>query len=124
MGERNRPTMKYFILLAFLLMPFRIVIADDSVLNPIKALTPQQMIEREFSKQPVMIRIARAESNFCKYKINSTSSARGCFQILKGTWAYYKCEGDVMDDYDNIACARIIYDINGTVDWLASKDNW
>lgn len=93
-------------------------------------LTPKEKIEQEFKDAPVMVKIAGAESTHCKNKVNPKSSARGCFQILKGTWRDYKCEGDFndeavrMDDDKNIACARKLYDRDGTVPWNESKANW
>lgn len=82
------------------------------------------MIYKEFKNEPVMLRIAFAESGFNPLAKNPNSTASGLFQILKGTWAAHKCEGEVFDAEDNIACARKIYDRNGTRDWLASKNGW
>lgn len=82
------------------------------------------LIRYEFVDAPVMVDIARAESGFnCQAK-NPNSSAKGCFQILDGTWAYFECEGDVLNARDNIVCARKIYERNGTRDWLASSHAW
>lgn len=48
--------------------------------------------------------IARCESQLGKYKTNwSGSSAKGVYQFIDKTWQNY-CEGDVMDDEDNIRC--------------------
>jgi hypothetical protein len=82
------------------------------------------MVAEEFKDAPVMVRIARAESGFDPAQKNKSSSASGLFQIVKGTWRGHHCVGDVFDPEDNIACARKIYEANGTVDWNASKHNW
>lgn len=125
--------MKYILLLlllmALLIIPSKMTTAvnniePESVVEVIEVLSPKQMIEREFAKEPVMIRIADAESDFCTNNVNPESSARGCFQILKGTWKAYGCIGDVMNVNDNIRCARIIFDRDGTVPWNASKHVW
>lgn len=87
-------------------------------------LSPRQLVEKEFRNEPVMIRIAKAESEFNPLATNPKSSARGIFQILKGTWNDYGCLGDRFSPQDNIACARIIYDKDGTRPWDASKDKW
>lgn len=116
--------MKYLLLAVFLLLPFRVAIADDSVIHPDKELTPRQMIVLEFGKSSVMKDIAKAESRFDPLAKNPDSSAKGLYQILDGTWKDYGCLGNVLDARDNIACARIIYDKSNTQPWLASKDNW
>lgn len=92
--------------------------------------TPEEMVRAEFEDAPVMLSIALCESgDGCKPPINPKaknphSSARGVFQITRGTWKYFECEGDPLDAADNIACARKIYDRNGTRDWNASKSVW
>ncbi len=75
---------------------------------------------------PVMIKIARAESHFDHLIKNPSSSARGIFQILKGTFAdpRYGCTGDVLNAKDNVECARKIYEKDGTTPWNASKHVW
>lgn len=52
----------------------------------------------------ISLAIADCESKMGKYKINwSGSSAKGIFMFTDGTWNAY-CQGDVMNDYDNIKC--------------------
>lgn len=76
-----------------------------------------------------MLWVARAEAPDGKggincHQKNPRSSATGCFQIIKGTWALFKCPGDVWDEDDNIACARLIYDDSGLSPWSESKPSW
>lgn len=93
-----------------------------------KVLTPKEKIILEFQDAPIMVHIAQAESTMCTDKDNPYSSASGCFQILRKTWADYKCEGvfdtDSMNDDINIACARKIYNRSGTSPWNESKHVW
>lgn len=84
----------------------------------------KSMVENEFKHAPVMVAIAQYESSFNPNNKNPNSSASGLFQILKGTWKAYKCEGDVFNPTDNIACAKKIYADSGTTPWNASKANW
>lgn len=87
--------------------------------------TPQEIIMAIFkSDSKLALSIARAESTLCLRKINPASSARGCYQILKGTWKNYACQGDSMIDLDNIRCAKKIFDRSGTNPWNESKKVW
>lgn len=55
------------------------------------------------------IRIANCESKLGTQKINKQgSSAKGVYQFIDRTWSKY-CEGDVMNDYDNISCFIKLY---------------
>ena len=91
--------------------------------------TAVEVVQYVFKDQaPLFLRIMDAETNFdcdsVSYK-NPNSTAKGCFQILDGTWRDHKCKGD--DHYDfraNILCAYKLYLANGTTDWNASKENW
>lgn len=85
--------------------------------------TPELVI-LAFPDAPIMHRVAWAESKFDPKAKNPSSTASGVFQILSGTWAHYKCVGDVFEASDNIACARRIYDREGTRPWNASKHVW
>lgn len=112
--------------------------ADEVVAEPEKpiVLTPAELIKQEFGPNHVMYYVALAESGErdpitkeylpCVNNVNPTSTARGCFQILKGTFAdpYYGCTGDRMKIEDNVACAKKIYAKSGTRPWNASKHNW
>ena len=95
--------------------------------HPITATTTlriKQMVADEFPDAPIMVHIADSESQFIPWADNPNSTAYGVFQILSGTWKDYGCEGDRGDPEDNIACARIIYDADGTSPWNASKHKW
>jgi len=85
---------------------------------------PRVLVAIEFANEPVMIRIADAESDFNPLAKNPHSSAKGIFQIIDGTWKHYKCEGDVLNAVDNIQCARKIYDKENTHPWKASEHVW
>ena len=58
------------------------------------------------------IEVARAESGFNPNAKNPGSTATGIFQIIRGTWNLYKCEGERTNSLDNIKCAKKIYDRN------------
>ena len=83
----------------------------------------KRLVEAEFGVGHVMVAIAAAESRFEPLAANPSSSARGVFQILKGTGAAYEC-GDRLDAKENIACARKIYNAEGTRPWNASAHAW
>lgn len=86
------------------------------------------LIKKTFADAPKMVDVAKAESQLChpNWLVNPKSSARGCFQILKGTFEdpRYGCVGDRMEHRANIECARKIYDKDGTTPWDASKNVW
>lgn len=86
--------------------------------------TVRDLVVYEFRDAPVMVRIASAESSFDPTQKNPTSTATGLFQILIGTWKYYKCTGSRTNAEDNIACARKIYTAQGTAPWNSSKSVW
>lgn len=71
-----------------------------------------------------MIRIAKAESNFRPDAKNSTSSARGVFQILISTWEGNDCDGSRLNFQNNIVCAYKLYQARGFQPWNASKSIW
>ena len=82
------------------------------------------LVARTFPDEPVMLMVLQGESQFdCGIK-NPSSSARGCYQILKSTWSDRSCTGDILVAEDNIACARKIYDRYGLSPWLESKGTW
>lgn len=93
---------------------------------PLKNATTsiEQMVRDAFPDAPIMVQVARAESQFVATAKNPNSTATGVFQILTGTWRDAKCQGDIKNATDNIACARILYDESGTTPWLASKSMW
>lgn len=64
--------------------------------------------ENDFNVQTAL-RIAECESQYGKYKFNwEGSSAKGIYQFTNRTWNNY-CEGDVLNDYDNIMCFLKLY---------------
>lgn len=64
-----------------------------------------------------MIRIAKKESNYRETAKNKSSTARGVFQILAGTWYSNNCVGDPLKFQDNITCAYKILDNQGFPAW-------
>ena len=106
-------------------------ISDD--VPPPVVLTDEEYIANQFPDDPTMLDIALAEAYDwedlvpgrinCAQK-NPASSATGCFQILRGTWAGHACAGDPWVREDNVACARKLRDTNGHRDWLPSAHSW
>lgn len=73
------------------------------------------------------VKVAFCESSLNPEASHTNSSARGLFQIIRGTWKGYKCSGDPLIAEDNIACAYKIYQANGwdsTASWSASAGCW
>lgn len=98
---------------------------------------PRSVVEKilaAFPEEPLMLEVAYCESGVqtptgCHGPINPSadnpnSSAKGVFQILDGTWAGYRCEGDPYDEDDNIECARRIWEARKLRDWEASAHAW
>lgn len=82
------------------------------------------LVYAEFKNTPMMA-IATAENRpFDPVAKNPNSSAQGLFQIIKGTWKLHRCTGLVTVAEDNIACAKKIYESEGTRPWDASKGTW
>ena len=49
-----------------------------------------------------------------KYKTNwSGSSAKGIYMFISSTWEYY-CDGDVLNDEDNVKCFMKLYEEHRT----------
>lgn len=103
---------------------------DVLAAEEVKPFDPDGYIKQVFADAPIMYYVALAESGSngkaCVNNVNSSSSARGCFQILYGTFndPVYGCTGDRMNHKDNIDCARKIYNKSGTVPWNPSKHVW
>ena len=57
--------------------------------------------------------VSRCESRLNPKAKSKTSSARGIFQILSGTWYAYNCTGDPLNAHDNTVCAKKIFEDQG-----------
>jgi len=67
--------------------------------------------------------IIEIESSFCTNLVSKTSSARGCFMIIKSTWEFFECNGDRMNMEDNIQCGiKILSTPSGLKHWTADKN--
>jgi len=100
------------------------VTAPDT-LNSAEYIYPELTIEQiilNLTDDPLMVEIARAESNLNPKAENPTSSASGLFQILNGTWKYFDCEGDKFDVYDNTKCAIKIAE--DSLEHWSESGNW
>lgn len=71
------------------------------------------------------IRIARCESNFDQYAKNKSSTAKGIYQFIDGTWRS-NClkDGNVYDFKDNINCFWKVYSKQGDSPWVSSINCW
>lgn len=80
----------------------------------------------------LLTRIMDSESGNDARATNGTSTARGCFQFLFGTWEYYGkaywgeefYTKSVYSPKDNVELATWAISTKGTGDWNASKHNW
>ena len=97
------------------------------------AQTVQQYIEEYFKDTPVMIEIARCESQFQQFNKtgkpvkNPKSSAIGVFQIMASIHqdlADEKLGLDITTLEGNMAYAKVLYKDSGTVPWNDSKSCW
>lgn len=77
------------------------------------------------------IKVASCESRLNPRAKNASSTAKGLFQFLDGTWKYYglkkwgTLEGkDVLNYEDNAELATWVMSKRGLRDWLASKHCW
>lgn len=82
------------------------------------------LIADTFPNAPVMLKVANAESGYNEKAKNPGSTARGLFQVIQSTQKNYGCTGDMYDPEDNVACAKKLYDKDGTSHWLESKLGW
>lgn len=87
--------------------------------------------ELSYSNQDIMtfVRIARAESNFNQYSKNGSSTAKGIYQFIDGTWrAYCLKDGNVYNFVDNINCFYKVLEKDGLQrglnHWNASRNKW
>jgi hypothetical protein len=72
----------------------------------------------------IMARIERCESGGDPLARNSTSSAKGLYQIIDGTWDAFSCTGNVLNGEDNRRCAWKIATTSGIHHWNASRACW
>lgn len=91
-----------------------------------KPLTVEEKIRKAWghAEGDNAVKVAFCESSLNPYAEHEHSSAKGLFQIIKGTWNGYKCTGSPLNADDNINCAYKIYQANGwghSSSWLASK---
>jgi hypothetical protein len=66
-----------------------------------------------------LIAIGKAESGLRANAKNKTSTARGVFQIIAGTWYSNNCTGDPWNFKDNTDCAIKIMKSSGFYPWDA-----
>jgi len=70
------------------------------------------------------IRVGKCESSLNPEVKNKTSTAKGIYQIIIGTWDSNKCEGERWDFVDNINCAYKLLESRGFQPWNSSKSCW
>ena len=64
--------------------------------------------------------LAKFESKLCSQVKNPKTSATGCYQFIKSTWRDF-CDGDVLDNDDNIRCAMKLIGAGGIQHWTADS---
>ncbi len=72
----------------------------------------------------ILDKIIRCESGYNAAARNPTSSAKGLFQIIDGTWRAFQCEGNVLNAEDNYQCGLKIATQSGLHHWNASRSCW
>lgn len=76
--------------------------------------TCEGAIDEVFGESAVQAKkVSFCESSFNPQSKHKESSAKGCFQIISGTWKHFKCTGDPLNAMDNVKCAKKIYDHTG-----------
>jgi len=94
----------------------------------VKEETAQDIISRYSSlwdkdTEEIALAIASVESEFNPNAQSKTSSAKGLFQFIDGTWKE-NCEGDPLNSDDNAKCAVNLIGKGELWQWDASKDKW
>ena len=89
-----------------------------------KEETIPEKIKRITGNDPLLLAIAEAESNFNPEATNSKSTAKGLFQILKGTAKKYCPEANLFNPEENIECAKKIYEDKKWQPWMSSFPKW
>lgn len=96
----------------------------------VRAETEEERITRKikaaFPDAPIMVRVARAESELKSVWGRIDPDDCGIFQINQRYHGKAMAELglDCMNENDNIAFAKILYEKFGLRPWLASKDKW
>lgn len=72
----------------------------------------------------VLNKISLCESGNDPLAKSKTSSAKGLFQIIDGTWQAFSCTGNVLNADDNRRCAVKIATTSGLQHWDSSKFCW
>lgn len=97
------------------------------------AQTVEEYVREYFADVPVMVAIAKCESQFRQFDEdgnilkNPTSTAIGVFQIMASIHQDHADEAlglDITNVQGNAAYARYLYEQQGTVPWNASKACW
>ena len=79
-----------------------------------KEYTCESAIDEVFRDEAIKAKkVSFCESSFNSQAKHTSSSAKGCFQIINGTWKLFKCTGDPLNAMDNVKCAKKIYDHTG-----------
>lgn len=108
--------------------PVRPVVKSKVNGSVMERIAPVGDVERQiraaFPDAPIMVDVAKAESQFQLHADNPRSTAYSVFQILEPTFYSYGCKGERGILEVEIACARKIYDKSGTTPWDASKSVW
>jgi len=92
----------------------------------------EELVRESFKDIPVMIEIARCESEFIQFHKNGralhggTGTMIGLFQIseILHRKTAEKFDWEIDTPEGNMAYARYLYEKNGTAPWLASKHCW
>lgn len=92
----------------------------------------EQLVREYFRDIPIMVEIARCESQFRQFDRNGqvlknpNSSAKGAFQIMESihTATASKLGHDILTLEGNAAYARYLYEKEGTRPWNASAACW
>lgn len=124
---RNSFTSKGRLIGKFLLAPLVVLAMSTS--------TPLEIIKEQSASYKVdyelAAKVASCESKMDPEARNKTSTAKGLYQFLNGTWKHYglkkwgSLEGkDVLDPEDNTELAMWVMATYGMKDWEASRFCW
>lgn len=107
-------------------------VAPQAYTSSVPASEIELIVRNYFADAPVMVQIARCESNFRQYNANGvvlknpTSSAKGVFQIMESlhTRTASNLGHDILTIEGNLGYARHLYEREGTRPWNASRHCW